>query len=94
MLTLDPPQVHHALAWAVGDPQGRRPDGSPNIECRRLASNATGIPTFGTASIAPGPTPSASTSGIATTDSNEAQMEPEPPRHRSGRRLEVPEAGS
>ena len=82
MLTLDPPQVHHALAWAVGDPQGRRPDGSPNIECRRLASNATSIPTFGTANTVPSPVTTTSTSHTATNGSNGAEkdLDVEPPR--------------
>ena len=70
MLTLDPPQVHHALAWAVGDPQGRRPDGSPNIECRRPASNATSTPIVGTPSTAPGPVPTSCSSHIASTGSS------------------------
>ena len=65
---------------------------SPNIERRHQASNATGISTSGTNHIAPNPTPSASTSDIATTGSNEAQKELRPPRHRTSRRLEVPGA--
>ena len=82
MLTLDPPQVHHALAWAVGDPQGRRPDGSPNIECQRPASNATSTPIVGTPSTAPGPVPTSCSSHIATTGSSVGLMDSEdsPPR--------------
>ena len=83
MLTLDPPQVHHALAWAVGDPQGRRPDGSPNIECRRPASNATSTPIVGTPSTAPGPVPTSCSSHIATTGSSVELMGSEGVRERT-----------
>ena len=82
MLTLDPPQVHHALAWAVGDPQGRRPDGSPNIECQRPASNASSTPIVGTPSTAPGPVPTSCSSRIATTGSSVESMDSEGVRER------------
>ena len=83
VLTLDPPQVHHALAWAVGDPQSRRPDGSPNIECRRPASNATGTPIVGTPTTAPSPVPTSCSSHIATTGSSVELMSSEDAQERT-----------